>query len=234
MKLIGITGKSGAGKTTFSNYLAKDEKIGVIHVDDILKEIKLKYFKHVMKEDKQGEKVKVDSKLKTFIYKNPVIFPLFMKFRARLVEKPLKAKIEEMKLSQKEMVLIDDIFLKYHRLYQNLDRVILIERPFRERKRSLIERDGLSKEEVVACDIAHYTGNYKELTHSPKVIKITNNGNKEELEKVAEQISKTELGKKRENVRTRCKVILQSAGKEKTPRLKSKNRKGEQHETGNR
>ena len=65
MKLIGVTGKSGAGKTTFSNYLKENSKdIEVIHIDDLLRDIKLKYFKFLMKEDKNGEKTKVDYKLK--------------------------------------------------------------------------------------------------------------------------------------------------------------------------
>ena len=38
MKLIGVTGKSGAGKTTFSNYLKENSKdIEVIHIDDLIK-----------------------------------------------------------------------------------------------------------------------------------------------------------------------------------------------------
>ena len=41
MKLIGITGKAGAGKTTISNIMAQNYNVGVIHVDDVLKEVKL-------------------------------------------------------------------------------------------------------------------------------------------------------------------------------------------------
>ena len=45
MKLICVTGKSGAGKTTFSDYLKENSKdIEVIHIDDLLRDIKLKYF----------------------------------------------------------------------------------------------------------------------------------------------------------------------------------------------
>lgn len=61
MKLIGVTGKAGSGKTTFSDILSQKDDIGVIHIDDILRDIKLKYFKWLMKEDKQGEKTKVNS-----------------------------------------------------------------------------------------------------------------------------------------------------------------------------
>ena len=52
MNLVGVTGKSGAGKTTFSNYLKENSKdIEVIHIDDLLRDIKLKYFKFLMKEE---------------------------------------------------------------------------------------------------------------------------------------------------------------------------------------
>ena len=60
MNLVGVTGKSGAGKTTFSNYLKENSKdIEVIHIDDLLRDIKLKYFKFLMKEDKNGKKRKL-------------------------------------------------------------------------------------------------------------------------------------------------------------------------------
>lgn len=36
MKIIGITGKSGAGKTEFSKYLSEKDSVGVIHADDLL------------------------------------------------------------------------------------------------------------------------------------------------------------------------------------------------------
>ena len=59
MKLIGVTGKSGAGKTTFSDYLKENSKdIEVIHIDDLLRDIKLKYFKFLMEKRKNGEKNK--------------------------------------------------------------------------------------------------------------------------------------------------------------------------------
>ena len=61
MKLIGIMGKSGAGKTTLSNMLQKDESIGVIHLDAVIQmnEIKQKLPNKLVDEDKytnnQGE-----------------------------------------------------------------------------------------------------------------------------------------------------------------------------------
>ena len=44
MKLIGITGKPGAGKTTFSDIYASKDNVGVIHVDDLVAKVKKRYF----------------------------------------------------------------------------------------------------------------------------------------------------------------------------------------------
>ena len=133
MKLIGVTGKSGAGKTTFSNYLKENSRdIEVIHIDDLLRDIKLKYFKFLMKKDKNGEKTKVDSKLKNYIYKTKPIFFMFSKFRAKLIEPSLNRKLKE--LQGKKIVIIDDIFIKYHKIYKDFKQIYLVERTYVDRK----------------------------------------------------------------------------------------------------
>ena len=45
MKLIGVMGNSGSGKTTFTEYLETKPSVGVVHVDLITADIKKKYFK---------------------------------------------------------------------------------------------------------------------------------------------------------------------------------------------
>ncbi len=45
MIYIGVTGKSGAGKTTFSNFWSTKSNVGVIHFDDLVDDVKKKYFK---------------------------------------------------------------------------------------------------------------------------------------------------------------------------------------------
>ena len=45
MKLVGVMGNGGSGKTTFTEHLDKRENVGVIHIDDLVGEIKNKYFK---------------------------------------------------------------------------------------------------------------------------------------------------------------------------------------------
>ena len=100
MKLIGITGKTGAGKTTMSNMLAEHEDVGVIHVDELVDELKIKYFKFLMKKDAQGRKAKIDPNLKKIIWENKLFLSLVMRFRARILKKPLEARIEELKKAE--------------------------------------------------------------------------------------------------------------------------------------
>ena len=45
MKLIGIMGNAGSGKTTFTEHLDKRKNVGVIHVDNLVGNIKRKYWK---------------------------------------------------------------------------------------------------------------------------------------------------------------------------------------------
>ena len=228
MKLIGITGKSGAGKTTFSDYLAKNSKdIGIIHVDDLIKELKLKYFKFLMEENNKGEKVKVDSRLKKFLYKNKIIFSAFMKFRAKLISPLLKRRIKE--LSDKRIILIDDIFIKYHKLYKDLDKIYVLERAYTNRREALIQRDGITKEEIMAYDLAHYRGNYKEIKDDDRVTKIENDGDKNKLKQKARQIYEETMLTDRETMlkKTKVKVGNRSVtisrdkmAKDKQPRIK--------------
>jgi len=188
MKLIGVTGKTGAGKTTLSNMLAENQNIGVIHVDDILRKIKLKYFKFLMSKNKDGEKTKINSRMKKILYGNKVLFNLFMKFRARLIQKPLEERINSLQALGKEYALIDDIFIKHLNVYKDLSKIFLVERPYAERKEAAMQRDNLTKEEMVAADTAHFKGNYKEISERINVIKINNNGSQDELWQLAKQI----------------------------------------------
>lgn len=193
MKLIGVTGKSGAGKTTFSDMLGEKDSIEVIHVDDILREFKLKYFKPLLNQDKNGEKTKINSNLKTIIYGNKLIFELFMRFRAKLVEKAIDEEIQRLIQEGNETIIIDDIFIKYMKRYKDFSKVYIVRRPFTERKEAIKQRDGLNKEELVAVDVAHHKENYKEIYKATNVETINNNGTKEELSNIANKIYEQQL-----------------------------------------
>ena len=223
MKLIGVTGKSGAGKTTFSNYLKENSKdIEVIHIDDLLRDIKLKYFKFLMKEDKNGEKTKVDYKLKNCLYKAKLIFFMFSKFRAKLIEPALNRRLRE--LQGKRIVIIDDIFIKYHKIYKDLEQIYLVERTYVDRRKSLQQRDEITKEEIVAYDMAHFTGNYKEIKDDKRIIKIKNGSDEETLRKKAREVYLENMLSKREKMLKENKVVklekVRVSSKEQTPKIK--------------
>jgi len=193
MQLIGITGKSGSGKTTFSNILAEKTNIGVIHIDDILTQVKLKYFKLFMNKNKDGEKTKVNSKLKMILYKNKILFNLFMKFRAKLIEKALDQEIKRLMQEGNDTIIIDDIFIKYHKIYEQLSKVFIVRRPYIDRQQAIKERDNLTKKEIVASDIAHYKENYKEIKVGKNVEVINNTGTQEELSDKVQKIYEQQL-----------------------------------------
>ena len=76
MKLIGVMGIGGSGKTTFTEQLDKRENVGVIHVDNLVGEMKRKYFKIFLQsqENNTTESTKNNPKLKSgfkkLFYKN--------------------------------------------------------------------------------------------------------------------------------------------------------------------
>lgn len=224
MKFIGITGKSGAGKTTFSDYLAQNsEDIGVIHIDDLLKELKIKYFKFLMKKDNKGEQVRVDSRLKRFLYSNKIIFSAFMRFRASVVAPSLRRRVNE--LSDKRVILIDDIFIKYNKLYKDFDKIYILERAFVNRREALMQRDGISKTEIMAYDLAHHRENYREIKDDRRAEKIENDGNKDRLKQKAREIYEQTMMSDREAMLKKTRVTKGSSVISKPSKSKTNSQK---------
>ena len=152
MKLIGVMGNGGSGKTTFTNYLDNKDNVGVIHVDDLVGEIKKKYFGAFLqpKENNTTESTKSNPKVKTevkeFFYKNKFAFKLLMAVRSKLVEKELNRQIKEFKMDGKRVIIVDDWALPTHKnLLPNFNQIYFLRRGIISRRQGLVERDGLSK-----------------------------------------------------------------------------------------
>ena len=141
-----------------------------------------------MNTNNKGEKTKVNGKLKMMLYKNKLIFHLFMKFRAKLLKKRINSKIKELQDNGKDTIIIDDIFIKFLHIYNDLDKVFIIERPYKERKEALKKRDNLTLQEIVAYDIAHFKGVYNDVSIGNNVEKILNNESKESFMNKAKEI----------------------------------------------
>lgn len=187
MKLIGVTGKAGAGKTTFTNYFEKKSNIGAIHVDEIMNDIKKKRLSFFMKKDKHGEKTEIKSGLKFFIYKNKVLYTMLMKIRAFIVEKEIDRRINEFRAQGKDFVLVDDVYLSYLNNYQDFDKVYYIQRPYFTRLEAIRKRDEVDKKTLVASEIAFKKKNYKVNLVDPRIEVVENNyPTMEEYEKFLE------------------------------------------------
>lgn len=188
MKLIGVTGKAGAGKTTFANYFEKKSNIGVIHVDDIMNEFKKRRFSLFMKDDKHGEKTEIKSGLKFFIYNNKFLYNALMKIRAFMLKNEIKSRIDGFKAEGKDFVFVDDVYLSYLTNYKDFDKVYYIRRPYFTRLDAIKKRDECDKRTLVASEIAFKKKNYNVNLIDPRIEIVDNEyGSLEEYEAFLEQ-----------------------------------------------
>lgn len=194
MKIIGIMGNGGSGKTTFSNALSEKSSVGIIHVDDLVGEAKKKYFKLFLKSNEKHESEsssdnpKLKSGAKEFFYKNKFAFNFLMKIRSLLVSPEIEKKLEEFKKEGKELVIIDDWVLSTHKKLMNkLNHVYVLQRKYQARRTGLSQRDNLSKQELKVADLPYALG-FVKIPNNEKVSSIDNNGTIEELRTSAFEI----------------------------------------------
>lgn len=188
MKLIGVMGNGGSGKTTFTGHLEKRANIGVIHIDDLVGEVKKKYFKMFLqaKENNTTENTQANPKLKSgakkFFYRNKLAFNFLMAVRSKLIEKDLSKKIEEFERNGKDLVVIDDWALSTHKkLYNKLNRIYTVERPYLSRRKGIQERDALTTDEAKVYDLPYALGFLKRAEGENTEV-ITNSGTIKELQ----------------------------------------------------
>ena len=86
MNLIGITGKSGAGKTTLSNMIAENENVGVIHIDELMEKVKETKLSGITKNNKKGKKVSLLKNIRKFLNGNKYVFLTYMKVKGILLQ----------------------------------------------------------------------------------------------------------------------------------------------------
>lgn len=109
MKKIGIVGKSGAGKTTFSKMLQRNDKIAIINIDEVKKS-----FSVITKEyeNNMGEKIVVPKSkgitdLLDILRKSEMFNKLFIKILGFFEEKKVRKLIDKYKEEDFDCVIIE-------------------------------------------------------------------------------------------------------------------------------
>ena len=152
--IIGITGKSGVGKTTYSNKIAKDNDFYVAHIDDLSHEVMecesirselIKIFGDTI--IKNG---KIDRKyLGDLVFTNRHLY----EDMSNLVWAETKIKIDSILESHKNVIL-DWILLPHSHYWKMCDKKILIIADEDSRKEKVMLRDNISKEYLEKRDSA--------------------------------------------------------------------------------
>lgn len=152
--IIGITGKSGVGKSTYALKIAEENGFRVLHVDKIshgimnLPAIKAKLI------DMFGNEVikdgTVDRKyLGDLIFTNRHTY----KEMSDLIWDMMKHRIDHI-LSTHENVILDWILLPHSHYWKMCDKKILITADEEQRKEMVMKRDNISKEYLEKRDSA--------------------------------------------------------------------------------
>lgn len=152
--IIGITGKSGVGKSTYANKLAKENGFEVISFDEMshrvmnLTKVQEKLIEII------GEEVIKDSVvdrkyLGDLIFTNRHLY----KEMSDIVWKEMKVEIDYDLLTNKNVIL-DWILLPHSHYWNMCDKKILIVADEEQRKEKVMIRDNISKEYLEKRDSA--------------------------------------------------------------------------------
>lgn len=151
--IIGITGKSGVGKSTYARKIAEENGFYVVHIDQVSHRIlNLPAYKAKLR-DMFGDEVVGDSvdrkRLGDLIFTNRHLY----KELSRLIWQAMENQIDYI-LSQHENVILDWILLPHTRYWNMCDKKILVVADEEERKCRVMARDNISAEYLSKRDAA--------------------------------------------------------------------------------
>lgn len=146
--VIGITGKSGSGKTTITNLLQEKREYEVIHVDDLthtlleLEEVKEKlisfYGTFILNEKEEIDR----KKLGNILFSDSSKMKEYNLFIWNFIEKYIDSIIKN---SNKD-IIIDWMQLPLTKYFYSSDFLILVEAPQTIRKKRVQERDNITED----------------------------------------------------------------------------------------
>lgn len=154
MKIIGLTGTSGAGKSTVSEILMKKYGAEIIDADKVAKKLSKKgtmYTKSIIKSfgdeilDWQGELNR--KKLANIIYEDEKKREQLNQLTFIYVVEEIKKQIN--KLNHKKIIVIDAPLLFESKLNQVCDFVIAVIANKEKKIERICKRDGISREEAI-------------------------------------------------------------------------------------
>lgn len=148
MKIIGITGKSGTGKSTFAELLAKDLKCRHIDIDkigheatsdpSITEELCDKFGNGIL-----GENGKIDrKKLGNIVFSDKSK----MDELTQITWEYMQRKLDEILLQDDKIIVLEWILLPKSKYWDKCDSKILVTADHEKRKNKIIERDKISEE----------------------------------------------------------------------------------------
>lgn len=145
MKIIGINGNPGSGKTTASNIIFKDEKTMIIHLDDIFDDIK------ELLPKRNVNTFKKDAESAIIINRNSLLYKtISLKYINKQIQ--LAKKIYANKMLKKyinsaydegvEYFIIEGVHLENYDITYLIDYLIFINANINDRINRIVERDG--------------------------------------------------------------------------------------------
>lgn len=140
--LIGVTGKSGAGKSTFAkNYVISHPNFKIINVDEISH--KVLHYPHIVKMIEDTFGVNVDETPRSIL--GDIIFNdrHEMKKLSDIIWAEMKCEIDKEIISNND-IIIEWILLPHTHYFKLCDYKILVKAKLEDRIKRVIERDNIS------------------------------------------------------------------------------------------